>query len=114
MLYSRLQNITNNLISRLPSCFSLVKKILSDAVDSENKKVPFTDEKLMNLLRDRGYNIARRTVLLWSDAIPEGWQEHAKMVVFPRTSFKIIKKNESGIKHYSSPLFYCGTQRATG
>ena len=40
-----------------------------DAVDSENKKSPLTDEKLMNLLRDRGYNIARRTVAKYREQL---------------------------------------------
>ena len=46
-----------------------VKKILSVAVDSENKKSPLTDEKLMNLLRDQGYNIARRTVAKYREQL---------------------------------------------
>ena len=46
-----------------------VKKILSEAVDSENKRVPLTDEKLMNLLRDKGYNIARRTVAKYREQL---------------------------------------------
>ena len=46
-----------------------VKKILSEAVDSENKRAPLTDEKLMNLLRDRGYNIARRTVAKYREQL---------------------------------------------
>jgi RNA polymerase sigma-54 factor len=46
-----------------------VKKILSEAVDSENKKVPLTDEKLMNLLREKGYNIARRTVAKYREQL---------------------------------------------
>jgi RNA polymerase sigma-54 factor len=46
-----------------------VKKILSEAVDSENKRAPLTDEKLMNLLRERGYNIARRTVAKYREQL---------------------------------------------
>jgi RNA polymerase sigma-54 factor len=46
-----------------------VKKILSEAVDAENKKTPLTDEKLMNLLRGRGYNIARRTVAKYREQL---------------------------------------------
>ena len=46
-----------------------VKKILSEAVDAENKKTPLTDEKLMNLLRSRGYNIARRTVAKYREQL---------------------------------------------
>jgi RNA polymerase sigma-54 factor len=39
-----------------------VKRILQDAVDQEDKKKPYTDEKLTTLLKNKGYNIARRTV----------------------------------------------------
>ena len=46
-----------------------VKKILSDAVDNENKKKPLTDEKLMELLKEKGYNIARRTVAKYREQL---------------------------------------------
>ncbi|MDG1842332.1 MAG: RNA polymerase factor sigma-54 [Crocinitomicaceae bacterium] len=46
-----------------------VKRILSDAVDNENKKKPFPDEKLMHLLKDKGYNIARRTVAKYREQL---------------------------------------------
>ncbi len=39
-----------------------VKKILSDLIGSEEKKHPFSDDKLSDLLNEKGYNIARRTV----------------------------------------------------
>ena len=39
-----------------------VKRILQDAIEDENKKKPLTDEKLATVLKDKGYNIARRTV----------------------------------------------------
>ena len=39
-----------------------VKKILSDAIDNENKQKPLTDGRLQELLKVKGYNIARRTV----------------------------------------------------
>ncbi len=46
-----------------------VKKILQDAVDGENKKKPLTDEKLANLLKEKGYNIARRTVAKYREQL---------------------------------------------
>ena len=46
-----------------------VKKILSEAIDAENKRTPLTDEKLMNLLRGKGYNIARRTVAKYREQL---------------------------------------------
>ncbi len=39
-----------------------IKKILKEAIDKENKSKPLTDEKLANLLQEKGYKIARRTV----------------------------------------------------
>ena len=36
-----------------------MKKILLDAIEGEEKRNPLTDEKLMELLNEKGYNIAR-------------------------------------------------------
>ncbi|MFM7301230.1 MAG: RNA polymerase factor sigma-54 [Crocinitomicaceae bacterium] len=46
-----------------------VKKILSDAIENEDKKTPLTDEKLMDLLNEKGYNIARRTVAKYREQL---------------------------------------------
>ena len=46
-----------------------VKKILSEAIKSESKKIPLTDEKLMDLLNEKGYNIARRTVAKYREQL---------------------------------------------
>jgi len=39
-----------------------VKKILEDCIGNEDKRKPLADEKLTEILKERGYNIARRTV----------------------------------------------------
>lgn len=39
-----------------------VKKIMQECIDAENKQKPVTDEELSNLLKEKGYIIARRTV----------------------------------------------------
>lgn len=39
-----------------------VKKILRDAIEAEDKSKPLPDEKLMDILKEKGYNIARRTI----------------------------------------------------
>ena len=39
-----------------------VKKILEDCIGNEDKHKPLADEKLTDILKERGYNIARRTV----------------------------------------------------
>jgi RNA polymerase sigma-54 factor len=46
-----------------------VKKILSDAIEAEEKRKPLTDEKLMDLLKEKGYNIARRTVAKYREQL---------------------------------------------
>lgn len=46
-----------------------VKKILSEAINAESKKIPLTDEKLMDLLNEKGYNIARRTVAKYREQL---------------------------------------------
>jgi len=39
-----------------------IKKILSDTIDGEDKNAPLTDDELMDVLKVKGYNIARRTI----------------------------------------------------
>ncbi|HMW65406.1 MAG TPA: RNA polymerase factor sigma-54 [Chitinophagaceae bacterium] len=46
-----------------------VKKILSDLVESEEKKYPLSDERLTELLQEKGYNIARRTVAKYREQL---------------------------------------------
>lgn len=46
-----------------------VKKILSEAIDNEEKRKPLTDEKLAILLKEKGYNIARRTVAKYREQL---------------------------------------------
>jgi RNA polymerase sigma-54 factor len=46
-----------------------VKKILSEAIIAEEKKKPLTDEKLTTLLKEKGYNIARRTVAKYREQL---------------------------------------------
>ena len=46
-----------------------VKQILKDAIGAEQKRKPLTDEKLMELLNEKGYNIARRTVAKYREQL---------------------------------------------
>ena len=46
-----------------------VKKILHDQIDAENKKEPLSDDQLTELLIQRGYNIARRTVAKYREQL---------------------------------------------
>lgn len=46
-----------------------IKKILSDCVSGEDKHKPLTDEVLMEVLNDKGYRIARRTVAKYREML---------------------------------------------
>ncbi|MCB0704908.1 MAG: RNA polymerase factor sigma-54 [Saprospiraceae bacterium] len=46
-----------------------VKKILSEIIGKENKRKPYSDEKLKDMLQDKGYNIARRTVAKYREQL---------------------------------------------
>jgi len=46
-----------------------VKNILKDIIEAENKRKPESDEKLKEMLQDKGYNIARRTVAKYREQL---------------------------------------------
>jgi RNA polymerase sigma-54 factor len=46
-----------------------IKKILQDIIDSENKKKPYPDDKLAELLGEKGYPIARRTIAKYREQL---------------------------------------------
>ncbi|HRO08240.1 MAG TPA: RNA polymerase factor sigma-54 [Saprospiraceae bacterium] len=46
-----------------------VKTILGDEIAREDKRKPLSDEKLMEILLDKGYNIARRTIAKYREQL---------------------------------------------
>jgi len=46
-----------------------VKKILEECISTENKRKPLADEKLTEILKEKGYTIARRTVAKYREAM---------------------------------------------
>jgi RNA polymerase sigma-54 factor len=46
-----------------------IKKILHNCVDGEDKVKPLTDEQLTGILKEKGYNIARRTVAKYREQL---------------------------------------------
>ncbi len=46
-----------------------IKKILQECIDNENKRKPLTDEKLAKILKEKTYNIARRTVAKYREQL---------------------------------------------
>lgn len=46
-----------------------IKKILQEAIESENKSKPYTDEELVEVLKEKGYLIARRTIAKYREQL---------------------------------------------
>ena len=46
-----------------------IKMILKECIENENKKKPFTDDKLTDILKQKGYIIARRTVAKYREQL---------------------------------------------
>jgi RNA polymerase sigma-54 factor len=46
-----------------------VKKILQDCIESEDKSDPLTDEQLVDVLKEKSYNIARRTIAKYREQL---------------------------------------------
>ncbi len=46
-----------------------IKNILQECIDNEDKRHPLTDEMLMDILNDKGYCIARRTVAKYREML---------------------------------------------
>lgn len=46
-----------------------IKQILSECIENENKKKPLSDEKLTEILNEKGYVIARRTVAKYREQL---------------------------------------------
>lgn len=46
-----------------------IKKILEECIDNEDKKKPLTDDKLAQILKEKSYNIARRTVAKYREQL---------------------------------------------
>ena len=46
-----------------------VKNILNDVISREDKTKPLSDERLMEILSERGYNIARRTIAKYREQL---------------------------------------------
>ena len=46
-----------------------IKKILKDVIDEEDKNKPLPDDQLAEILKDRGYPIARRTIAKYRELL---------------------------------------------
>lgn len=46
-----------------------IKTHLQEAIEKENKRKPYTDDALVGILKDKGYNIARRTIAKYREQL---------------------------------------------
>jgi RNA polymerase sigma-54 factor len=46
-----------------------LKKVLQECVDTEDKRKPLTDDELVDLMCDKGYKVARRTIAKYRDQL---------------------------------------------
>jgi RNA polymerase sigma-54 factor len=46
-----------------------IKNALNQIVENENKQKPLSDQKLMKALKEKGYNVARRTVAKYREQL---------------------------------------------
>ncbi len=47
----------------------VIQRVVEDLVQKEDKKKPFTDQQLADILSERGYNVARRTIAKYRDQL---------------------------------------------
>lgn len=47
----------------------VIKSILTDVIAEEDKSKPLADEKLCDILKDKGYNVARRTIAKYREQL---------------------------------------------
>jgi len=46
-----------------------IKKMLQDLVEAEDKRKPISDDRLTELLQEKGYSVARRTVAKYREQL---------------------------------------------
>ncbi|HEX4850833.1 MAG TPA: RNA polymerase sigma-54 factor, partial [Puia sp.] len=59
-----LANKEGNIISN-----KVIQTIVEEVVNKEDKKNPYTDQQLADILSGRGYNVARRTIAKYRDQL---------------------------------------------
>ena len=47
----------------------VIQSVIEEAIEGEDKRQPFTDQQLVNILSAKGYNIARRTVAKYREQL---------------------------------------------
>ena len=61
--YEKNSNLINKKITEYNSiAVADIKKIMGEIISAEDKSNPVNDDKLVLLMKEKGYNIARRTI----------------------------------------------------
>jgi len=64
-----LKSLFSESVSEEDASANAVRQVLKEIVESEDKRAPYTDEKLVQLLQEKGYNISRRTVTKYREKL---------------------------------------------
>ena len=57
-----LKSLFSEAVNEEDASANAIKQALKEIVEDEDKRAPYTDERLVQLLQEKGYNISRRTV----------------------------------------------------
>lgn len=77
-----------------------VRQALQDAVDSEDKTKPYTDDALVGLLKAKGFTVARRTVVKYREILNIPSSRQRRML---KTIALLLMVALSGITHAQQP-----------
>ncbi len=64
-----LQHLFSEAVNKDNVSSKAIKSILSDLIAKEDKSKPLSDDKLNELLEEKGYNVARRTIAKYREQL---------------------------------------------
>ena len=64
-----LRSLFSEAVNEEDASANAIKQALKEIVESEDKRAPYTDEKLVQLLQEKGYSISRRTVTKYREKL---------------------------------------------
>ena len=64
-----LKSLFSEAVNEEDASANAIKQALKEIVEGEDKRAPYTDEKLVQLLQNKGYSISRRTVTKYREKL---------------------------------------------
>ena len=64
-----LKSLFSEAVNEEDASANAIKQALKEIVEGEDKRAPYTDEKLVQLLQEKGYSISRRTVTKYREKL---------------------------------------------